>query len=184
MPKAVYIRYTSLLIDPFSIPDKNGRYFDFSAIPIQKVYHDQEGYWHVPRIPKEEYYRLKLLQGIAYKAYIPTPTIDKFIENYEKKLHWFDKIHGGYLLSDDFIAQDFSNEITIICDKAEIKGIKKYDKAVHKNNMTESIKCRGYGIIPITMKLSCFYFYFHKLIITYFFTDDIFPFISFSFYSN
>jgi predicted transcriptional regulator len=29
-------------------------------------------------------------------------------------------------------------------------------KAVQKNNMTESIKCRRYGIIPITMKFSRF----------------------------
>jgi hypothetical protein len=30
------------------------------------------------------------------------------------------------------------------------------DKAVQKNNMTESIKCRLYRIIPITMKFGRF----------------------------
>jgi hypothetical protein len=30
------------------------------------------------------------------------------------------------------------------------------DKSVPRNNMTESIKCRRYGIIPVTMKFSRF----------------------------
>jgi hypothetical protein len=120
----IYIRYTSLLIDPFSIPDKNGRYFDFSAIPIQKVYQDKEGYWHIPRIPKEEYYRLKLLQGIARKAGVRTPIIDKFIEKYEQRLLWFNENHAEYRLSDDFIIRDFFNDIAIICNDTEIRRIR------------------------------------------------------------
>jgi hypothetical protein len=121
----IYIRYTSLLVDPFSVPDKNGRYFDFSAIQIQKIYQDEDGYWRVPRIPKEEYYRLKILQGIGRETGIQTPVIDKFIGIYEEKLNRFRKRHGDYRLSDDFITRDFSSDIAIIRDNAEIEGIKK-----------------------------------------------------------
>jgi hypothetical protein len=110
-----------LLVDPFSIPDKNGRYFDFSAVPIQKVYQDKEGYCHIPRIPKEEYYRLKLLQGIAREAGVPTPIIDGFIEKYEQKLLLFSKTHDEYRLSDDFVIRDFFNDISIICGNSDIK---------------------------------------------------------------
>jgi hypothetical protein len=120
----VYIRYTSLLIDPFSIPDKKGRYFDFSAVPILKAYKDQEGCWYMPRIPKEDYYRLRLLQGMANITNTPTPTIDKFIITYEKKLCEFKQTHVDSLLSDDFIVHDYSDEISAICAKSEIEGVK------------------------------------------------------------
>jgi hypothetical protein len=118
----IYIRYTALLIDPFSEPDEKGRYFDFSAVPIQKIYQDQEGYWHVPRIPKEEYYRLKLLQGIARWASVRTHTIDKFIKNYEQKLHWFKQVHKELMISHDFIPQDFGDDLRVICNALKIKG--------------------------------------------------------------
>ena len=34
----LYVRYTAILIDPFSQPDENGHYFDFSAVPFKQVY--------------------------------------------------------------------------------------------------------------------------------------------------
>lgn len=120
----VYIRYTSLLIDPFSIPDEKGRYFDFSAVPILKVYQDKEGYWRMPRIPKEDYYRLKLLKGMADTTGTPTPVIDKFISTYEKKLCAFKQTHADSLLSDDFIIRDYSDEISTICAKFEMQDIR------------------------------------------------------------
>ncbi|MOA04032.1 hypothetical protein D3C78_1235650 [compost metagenome] len=111
----LYIRYASLLIDPFSVPDANGRYFDFSAVPIQRVYQNEAGYWCVPRIPNEDYYRLKILQGIARNLAIRTPTIDKMINLYEHKLKLFAMTHRDCLLSDDFTLKNLDEEVTIIC---------------------------------------------------------------------
>ncbi|RCX19406.1 hypothetical protein DFR58_103151 [Anaerobacterium chartisolvens] len=113
----LYIRYTSLLIDPFSIPDMKGRYFDFSAVPIQRVYQDKKGCWHVPRMPKEDYYRLKILQSIACNLSLSTPTIDKIINNYERKLQQFVQQNKGDLLSDDFVPMSLDEEAAIICNK-------------------------------------------------------------------
>lgn len=118
----LYIRYASLLIDPFSTPDADGRYFDFSAVPIQKVYQDQEGYWYVPRIPKEDYYRLKTLQGIAHNLTLSTPTIDKIIDNYERKLIQFAQANKECLLSDDFIPKCFDEEAAMICNEIISEG--------------------------------------------------------------
>jgi hypothetical protein len=113
----LYIRYASLLIDPFSTPDVNGRYFDFSAVPIQKVYQNQEGYWCVPRVPNEDYYRLKILQGIARNLTLSTQTIDRLIENYERELEQFSQRNKDYLLSDDFIPKNFDEEVALICNE-------------------------------------------------------------------
>ncbi|MNZ58679.1 hypothetical protein D3C78_766930 [compost metagenome] len=111
----LYIRYASLLIDPFSIPDANGRYFDFSAVPIQKVYQNEAGYWCVPRVPNEDYYRLKILQGLARNLALGTPTIDKMINLYEQKLSLFALIHRDFLLSDDFALKSLDEELTLVC---------------------------------------------------------------------
>lgn len=116
----LYIRYASLLIDPFSTPDGNGRYFDFSAVPIQKVHQNQEGFWCVPRIPNEDYYRLKILQGVASNLRLPSKTIDWMIESYEQKLEQFSTKNKEYLLSDDFIPKYVDTEVALICD--EIKN--------------------------------------------------------------
>lgn len=82
----LYVRYASLLIDPFSQPDEEGRYFDFSAVPIGQIYVNKEGEWDIPRMPKEDYYRVKIVQGIAKMIGTGTPTLDKFIATYESKL--------------------------------------------------------------------------------------------------
>lgn len=111
----LYIRYTSILIDPFSTPDERGRYFDFSAVPIRGIYQDGEGYWHIPRIPKEDYYRIKILQGIARNVSLQVPTINKMIDTYEKKLRAFSQANQEYLLSDDFVPKCFDDETAMIC---------------------------------------------------------------------
>src|SRR5690606_17700105 len=53
----LYIRYASLLIDPYSEPDREGKYFDFSAVPLRSVFINHEGAWDIPRMPKEDDYR-------------------------------------------------------------------------------------------------------------------------------
>ncbi|MFS0726925.1 opine metallophore biosynthesis dehydrogenase [Paenibacillus sp. 1P07SE] len=82
----LFVRYASLLIDPYSEPDSDGRYFDFSAVPIRRVFVNHEGEWDIPRMPKEDYYRLKIIQGIARRADSPCPTIDMFVRRYEQYL--------------------------------------------------------------------------------------------------
>lgn len=69
----LYIRYTSLLIDPFSQPDEQGKYFDFSAVPFRKMFINHEGQLEIPRMPQEDYYRIKIIQGIARHLRVDCP---------------------------------------------------------------------------------------------------------------
>ncbi|UTR16865.1 opine metallophore biosynthesis dehydrogenase [Salipaludibacillus sp. LMS25] len=110
----VYIRYTSLLIDPFSKPDSTGRYFDFSAVPIRHVFVNSEGLLDIPRMPKEDYYRLKIIQGIAHHLQVKSDTIDHFIQTYEDALRKAAQSHQGEPLSDAFTVQTFHEDIAMI----------------------------------------------------------------------
>ncbi|MFI8715568.1 opine metallophore biosynthesis dehydrogenase [Brevibacillus brevis] len=118
----LFIRYTSLLIDPFSEPDSDGRYFDFSAVPIRKIFINREGYWDIPRMPKEDYYRIKMIQGIARYIDSSCPTIDTFIETYESKISEAAQTRKGEQLSDAFVVQSFAEDLKMICSEIE-KGI-------------------------------------------------------------
>jgi hypothetical protein len=116
----VYVRYASLLIDPFSEPDENGRYFDFSAIPIPQIFVDSAGQWDVPRMPKEDYYRTKIIQGVARHLGSPCPTIDTLLTNYEEKLTGAAQARAGERFSDAFLVRDFDDDLSMI--RAEISG--------------------------------------------------------------
>ncbi|MBG6181251.1 opine metallophore biosynthesis dehydrogenase [Arthrobacter sp. CAN_A1] len=116
----VYVRYASLLVDPFSEPDRDGRYFDFSAIPIRPIFIDGSGTWDVPRMPKEDYYRTKVIQGVARHLESACPTIDALLENYEQKLVSAAHVRNGEELSDAFVVQDFRDDVDMIC--AELAG--------------------------------------------------------------
>ncbi|MCI0766990.1 opine metallophore biosynthesis dehydrogenase [Bacillus sp. TL12] len=113
----LYIRYSSLLIDPFSEPDKNGKYFDFSAVPIRKMFVNREGYWDIPRMPKEDYYRIKIIQGIAKYLSLNCPTIDKFIKTYESKIEKVAQFYKGELLSNAYYIQSFDEDLNMICSE-------------------------------------------------------------------
>ncbi|SFD80383.1 hypothetical protein SAMN05216378_1496 [Paenibacillus catalpae] len=106
----LYVRYASLLIDPFSQPDQEGRYFDFSAVPIRQIYVNKEGYWDIPRMPKEDYYRIKIIQGMARITGSSTPTLDKFIATYESKIENTLQKFKDERLSDAFIVQSFEED--------------------------------------------------------------------------
>ena len=110
----VYIRYASILVDAYSIPDDKGRYFDFSAVPMQKIYKNQQNLWCIPRAPKEDYYRIKLLQGMGEYFKIKTPTIDKLINNYEKFVNDFVKKNINQSLSIDFNIKNIDEDIAYI----------------------------------------------------------------------
>ncbi|PZD97412.1 DUF2338 domain-containing protein [Paenibacillus sambharensis] len=111
----LYIRYTSLLIDPFSEPDDQGRYFDFSAVPLRQLFVNREGYLDIPRMPKEDYYRIKIIQGIAKYLGVACPTIDTFIATYESKLRHAAEARQGELLSDAFVIRSFEEDLKMIC---------------------------------------------------------------------
>ncbi|MGC8230041.1 opine metallophore biosynthesis dehydrogenase [Pseudobacillus badius] len=110
----LYIRYASLLIDPFSEPDQDGRYFDFSAVPIRKIFINREGYLDIPRMPKEDYYRIKIIQGIAKHLHLDCPTIDQFIQTYESKLKAVTQSRKNQLLSQAFAVQNFKEDLNMI----------------------------------------------------------------------
>lgn len=108
---ALYVRYASLLIDPFSEPDQYGKYFDFSAVPIRQIFINYEGDWDIPRMPKEDYYRIKIIQGIARAVNVPCPTIDTFIERYEHSLTVTIQSLKDESLSEAFKVQSFESDV-------------------------------------------------------------------------
>lgn len=110
----LYIRYASLLIDPFSKPNQEGKYFDFSAVPIRSIFKNHEGQWDIPRMPKEDYYRVKIIQGIANALKLKCPTLDQFVQTYEEKLQQVvaSSEHNNY--SEAFQVKSFSQEIEMI----------------------------------------------------------------------
>ncbi|MFS0872892.1 opine metallophore biosynthesis dehydrogenase [Paenibacillus xylanilyticus] len=116
----LYIRYTSLLIDPFSKPDEQGKYFDFSAVPFRKMFVNREGQLEIPRMPKEDYYRIKIIQGIARHLRVSCPTIDKFIATYENKLVQVAQEQRDLPLSGAFQVQTFAEDLNMICEGLEI----------------------------------------------------------------
>jgi hypothetical protein len=110
----VYVRYASLLIDPFSEPDREGRYFDFSAVPIRPIFRNATGEWDVPRMPKEDYYRTKVIQGVARHLAVVCPTIDTLLTAYEAQLERATKALEGEPLSDAFTVDDFDTDLAMI----------------------------------------------------------------------
>jgi staphylopine/pseudopaline/yersinopine synthase len=122
----LYIRYTSLLIDPFSTPDEAGRYFDFSAVPIRKMYRNVEGELDIPRMPKEDYYRIKIIQGIARFLEVPSPTIDKLIRIYEDKLTEVAEVHHDQKISEAFSIRSFEEDLTRITSEVGKELVTKF----------------------------------------------------------
>ncbi|GAB4085389.1 staphylopine dehydrogenase CntM [Myceligenerans cantabricum] len=110
----VYVRYASLLIDPFSAPDRDGRYFDFSAIPIRPVFRNTAGEWDVPRMPKEDYYRTKVIQGVARHLAVACPTIDTLLTAYEARRELAAEALAGEPLSEAFTVEDFDTDLAMI----------------------------------------------------------------------
>lgn len=122
----LYIRYSSILIDPFSEPDENGKYFDFSAVPYKQVSQDQAGRWSIPRIPYEDYKRLKLLHGLAQRIQLAMPQTLTFIELFENKLNSFMKEEGCDSFEPGLLLDTTSEEVDAIMQEwIRIKGCSK-----------------------------------------------------------
>ncbi len=71
-------------------------------------------------MPKEDYYRLKIIQGIAKYLDSSCPTIDNFIATYELKLEEADQALHGELLSNAFVVQSFEEDLKMICSEIGI----------------------------------------------------------------
>ncbi|CAM4492448.1 hypothetical protein FHS16_005374 [Paenibacillus endophyticus] len=118
----LYVRYASLLIDPYSEPDRNGRYFDFSAVPLRPIFLNHEGAWEIPRMPKEDYYRIKIIQGIACSSRVSCPTIDTFLARYERYLLDAAGSLTGSPLTEAFTPQSFEGDIGRICTELQLSN--------------------------------------------------------------
>ncbi|MDO6654482.1 opine metallophore biosynthesis dehydrogenase [Anaerobacillus sp. 1_MG-2023] len=90
----LYIRYASILIDPFSKPNKNGAYFDFSKVPYKQISRTESGEWRVPRIPFEDYKNLKQMHRMGVEKGISMPEIVRLIQLFERKAHEWQYLKG------------------------------------------------------------------------------------------
>lgn len=99
----LYIRYTSILVDPFSEPDNNGRYYEFSNVKYMRVYKDQNGQLVIPRIPLEDYKKLKSVYELAKKIKYRTPKIKSFIDIFENYIKEYIKKNPSEVLKKNLI---------------------------------------------------------------------------------
>lgn len=79
----LYVRYTALLVDPFSVPDRHGCYFDFSAVPFARAAKNAEGLWTIPRIPLEDYKKLKLTVEMGQRMGLAMPEAEHLLAVFE-----------------------------------------------------------------------------------------------------
>lgn len=85
----LYIRYSAILIDPFSSPDENGRYFEFSAVPFKPASVAKGGRWVIPRIPLEDYQKLKVIYELAQLVSIQMPQALLLLKTFEREVSRF-----------------------------------------------------------------------------------------------
>lgn len=81
----LYVRYASILVDPFSEPDETGRYFDFSAVPFPKAAF-YGGVLTLPRIPFEDMKAIYVFYFLAKALQLPVEAVSEFVIRFEK---WF-----------------------------------------------------------------------------------------------
>ncbi|WP_063974810.1 opine metallophore biosynthesis dehydrogenase [Domibacillus aminovorans] len=93
----LYIRYSAILIDPFSTPDEKGKYFEFSAVPFKRAEVDSAGKWIIPRTPLEDYQKLKLIYGLAQSVGIQMPQALSLLKTFEREVNRFGiENHAGF----------------------------------------------------------------------------------------
>lgn len=90
----LYVRYASILIDPFSTPDEDGRYFDFSRVSYSRIYKDKENLWNIPRRPLEDYNKLNLIWHLTKLYGTRSDQIFELIKIYKDYYFNFIKIVG------------------------------------------------------------------------------------------
>lgn len=118
----LYVRYTAILIDPFSEPNQHGRYFDFSAVPIKQLYENEQGVIHIPRMPSEDYYRTSIIQHIGKLLGIKTPMIDTFMKRYKQYCQDYKKHNYHKQLSSQFNMNLFKDDKSLVEAFLDTKG--------------------------------------------------------------
>lgn len=80
----MYIRYSAILN-----PDENGKHFEFSAVPFKQASVDSNGNWNIPRIPLEDYQKLKIIYGLAQGIGIEMPQALRLLQTFEREAKRF-----------------------------------------------------------------------------------------------
>ncbi|BEO51502.1 hypothetical protein SMQE21_14420 [Serratia marcescens] len=86
---ALFTRYTALLVDPYSEPDAQGRYYDFSAVRVARVFQDAQGLWCLPRVPLEDVRKLRTLVLLAERLGVEMPTARRLLARFQQALQSF-----------------------------------------------------------------------------------------------
>ncbi|SCS67952.1 opine metallophore biosynthesis dehydrogenase [Staphylococcus caeli] len=110
----LYVRYSAILIDPFSKPDSNGKYFDFSAVPFKQIYQNDQGMLQMPRMPYEDYYRTTIIRQIGALVGIETPMIDRLLQRYALHISKFVEVHTEFEYSEQFQIKHFEADVYLI----------------------------------------------------------------------
>ncbi|MGP1043915.1 opine metallophore biosynthesis dehydrogenase [Serratia sp. CY55921] len=86
---ALFTRYTALLVDPYSEPDAQGRYYDFSAVRVARVFQDVQGRWRLPRVPQEDVRKLRVLVLLAQRLDVEMPAAQRLLARFQQALQRF-----------------------------------------------------------------------------------------------
>lgn len=78
----LFARYSGLLVDAYSQPDENGRYFDFSAVPVQKAKFTENGKVILPRLLEEDLFHLLLLREMSHRMELSCPGLEELWGDY------------------------------------------------------------------------------------------------------
>ncbi|RTX74081.1 staphylopine biosynthesis dehydrogenase [Mammaliicoccus sciuri] len=119
----LYVRYTAILIDPFSKPNHKGRYFDFSSVPFKSIYINEDNITYIPRMPSEDYYRTSIIQHIGKILDVDTPMIDLFLKRYTAHCEQYRVTHPLQQLSDQFKNYTFTDDQSLITQYLKSKNI-------------------------------------------------------------
>lgn len=124
----LYVRYTGILIDPFSKPNDKGEYFDFSAVPFKSIYRNKEGVTQIPRMPSEDFYRTKIIQAIGRLLSIETPMIDQFLNRYTSYVTTYKSKNKSEIFSHDFNIELAQPDISLLESFFKKQYIDKFSK--------------------------------------------------------
>ncbi|MBH3107276.1 opine metallophore biosynthesis dehydrogenase [Serratia ureilytica] len=86
---ALFTRYTALLVDPYSEQDAQGRYYDFSAVRVARVFQDAQGRWRLPRVPQEDVRKLRVLVLLAQRLDVEMPAAQRLLARFQQALQHF-----------------------------------------------------------------------------------------------
>jgi staphylopine/pseudopaline/yersinopine synthase len=101
----LYVRYATLLVDPYSTPDpQTGRFVEFSAVPFPMLTQDPENARaDLPRIPLEDICTLETARWLGSSLSIETPTINRLVNHFCTAVRDYEQLHRMRVL--DWTAQ-------------------------------------------------------------------------------